>query len=139
MIQAMGFEREDVFIANVLKCRPNMPPGESGNRKPKPTEMSACLPWLQQQIAFIKPRVIVVLGAIATEGLLGDTSPMRDLRGHWLEFQGIPVMVTYHPAHLLQNPTITEKRMVWEDMLLVLEKLGIRPTAKQRAFFTKQA
>ena len=136
MIRAMGFERTDIFIANVLKCRPDMPAGESGNRKPKPAEMSTCLPWLREQIDIIQPRAIVALGATAVEGLLGDTSPMRDLRGRWLEFQGIPVMVTYHPAYLLRNQTITEKRKVWEDMLLVLEKLGMRISAKQRAFFT---
>ncbi len=139
MIQAMGFERADIFIANVLKCRPDMPAGESGNRKPKPAEMATCLPWLREQIDLIRPRVIVALGATAVEGLLGDTSPMRDLRGRWLEFQGIPVMVTYHPAYLLRNQTITEKRKVWEDMLLVLERLGNKISAKQRAFFTKAA
>ena len=137
MIQAMGFERSDIFIANVLKCRPDMPQGESGNRKPKPAEMATCLPWLREQIALVRPRVIVALGATAVEGLLGDTSPMRDLRGRWLGFEGTPVMVTYHPAYLLRNQSITEKRKVWEDMLLVLEKLGIKITAKQRAFFTK--
>jgi len=137
MIQAMGFERSDIFIANVLKCRPDMPQGESGNRKPKPAEMATCLPWLREQIALVRPRVIVALGATAVEGLLGDTSPMRDLRGRWLSFEGTPVMVTYHPAYLLRNQSITEKRKVWEDMLLVLEKLGIKITAKQRAFFTK--
>jgi uracil-DNA glycosylase family 4 len=139
MIQAMGFERSDIFIANVLKCRPDMPDGESGNRKPKPAEMGTCLPWLREQIDLIQPRAIVALGATAVEGLLGDTSPMRDLRGRWLEFQGIPVMVTYHPAYLLRNQTITEKRKVWEDMLLVLEKLEKKISAKQRAFFTKAA
>lgn len=139
MIQAMGFDREDIFIANVLKCRPDMPAGESGNRKPKPAEMATCLPWLREQIDLVRPRAIVALGATAVEGLLGDTSPMRDLRGRWLEFQGIPVMVTYHPAYLLRNQTITEKRKVWEDMLLVLGQLGKKISAKQRAFFTKSA
>ncbi len=137
MIQAMGFERTDLFIANVLKCRPDMPAGESGNRKPKPAEMATCLPWLREQIALIKPRVIVALGATAAEGLLGETSPMRDLRGRWLDFEGTPVMVTYHPAYLLRNQSISEKRKVWEDLLLVLEKLGVKISAKQRAFFTK--
>lgn len=139
IIQAMGFERTDIFIANVLKCRPDMPAGESGNRKPKPAEMETCLPWLREQIALVKPRVIVALGATAVEGLLGDTSPMRDLRGRWLDFEGTPVMVTYHPAYLLRNQSMSEKRKVWEDMLLAMEKLGIKPTAKQRAFFTKSA
>jgi DNA polymerase len=139
IIQAMGFERSDIFIANVLKCRPDMPAGESGNRKPKPAEMATCLPWLGEQIALIQPRVIVALGATAVEGLLGETSPLRDLRGRWLEFQSTPVMVTYHPAYLLRNQSLSEKRKVWEDMLLVLEKLGKKITPKQRAFFTKPA
>jgi DNA polymerase len=139
IIQAMGFERSDIFIANVLKCRPDMPSGESGNRKPKPAEMATCLPWLGEQISLIRPRVIVALGATAVEGLLGETSPLRDLRGRWLEFQGTPVMVTYHPAYLLRNQSLSEKRKVWEDMLLVLEKLGKNISAKQRAFFTNPA
>ena len=139
IIQAMGFERSDVYIANVLKCRPNMPVGESGNRKPKPAEMETCLPWLKEQIHIVKPRAIVALGATAVEGLVGDTSPMRDLRGRWLEFEGIPLMVTYHPAYLLRNQSISEKRKVWEDMLLVLEKLGHKISAKQRRFFTADA
>jgi DNA polymerase len=139
IIRAMGFEREDVFIANVLKCRPDMPPGTSGNRRPKPAEMATCLPWLREQIALVKPRVIVALGAVASEGLLGVTSPLRDLRGRWHEFQDIPVMITYHPAYLLRNQSLSEKRKVWEDMLLVLEKLGKKITPKQRAFFTAPA
>lgn len=139
IIQAMGFERSDIYIANVLKCRPDMPDGESGNRKPKSEEMQTCLPWLNEQIRLIQPKAIVALGATAVEGLLQDTSPMKDLRGRWLEFQGIPVMVTYHPAYLLRNQSIGEKRKVWEDMLLVLEKLGHKITAKQKRFFTQPA
>ena len=137
IIQAMGFSRDDVYIANVLKCRPDMPAGVSGNRKPKPEEMQTCLPWLEKQIALIKPRAMVALGATAIEGLLGNTEPVGRLRGRWLDFQGIPVMTTYHPAYLLRNQSITEKRKVWEDMLLVLEKLEKPITEKQRQFFTK--
>jgi DNA polymerase len=137
IIQAMGFRREDVYIANVLKCRPDMPRGVSGNRKPTPKEMSTCLPWLERQIDFIKPRVMVALGATAVEGLLGATTPVSKVRGRWLDFRGIPVMVTYHPAYLLRNQSTSEKRKVWEDMLQVLERLGKPITAKQRKFFTK--
>jgi uracil-DNA glycosylase family 4 len=139
IIEAMGFTRDDIFIANVLKCRPDMPPGESGNRKPRMDEMSTCLPWLREQIALVKPRVMVALGATAAEGLLGETRPMRELRGQWLDFQSTPVMVTYHPAYLLRNQLITEKRKVWEDMLLVLEKMGRPISEKQRRFFTQTA
>ena len=139
IIEAMDFTRDDIYIANVLKCRPDMPSGESGNRKPRTDEMATCLPWLEEQIRLIHPKVIVALGATAVEGLLGDTSPMRDLRGRWLDFQSTPVMVTYHPAYLLRNQSIGEKRKVWEDMLLVLEKLGKTITSKQRRFFTQAA
>lgn len=139
IIEAMGFTRDDIFIANVLKCRPDMPAGESGNRKPRMDEMTTCLPWLREQIQLVKPRVMVALGATAAEGLLGETRPMRELRGQWLDFQSTPVMVTYHPAYLLRNQTITEKRKVWEDMLLVLEKLGRPISEKQRRFFTQAA
>jgi DNA polymerase len=139
IIEAMGFTRDDIFIANVLKCRPDMPPGESGNRKPRMDEMTTCLPWLREQIQLVKPRVMVALGATAAEGLLGETRPMRELRGQWLDFHSTPVMVTYHPAYLLRNQTITEKRKVWEDMLLVLEKMGRPISEKQRKFFTSAA
>jgi uracil-DNA glycosylase len=137
IIQAMGFSREDVYIANVLKCRPDMPPGVSGNRKPTSKEMSTCLPWLERQIGLIKPRAMVALGATAVEGLLGATAPVSKVRGRWLDFRGIPVMATYHPAYLLRNQSISEKRKVWEDMLEVLERLGKPVTEKQRKFFTK--
>jgi uracil-DNA glycosylase len=137
IIQAMGFRREDVYIANVLKCRPDMPSGTSGNRKPTAEEMSTCLPWLERQIDLIKPRVIVALGATAVEGLFGATAPVSKVRGRWLDFLGIPVMATYHPAYLLRNQSSSEKRKVWEDMLQVLERLGRPITAKQRKFFTK--
>lgn len=135
IIVAMGFAREDVYIANVLKCRPDMPPGASGNRKPRPDEMETCLPYLRQQIDIIQPRALVALGATAMEGLLGETQPMNRLRGRWHEFNGIPLMATYHPAYLLRNQALSEKRKVWEDMLMVLEKLEQPISEKQRNFF----
>lgn len=135
ILQAMELSREEIFIANVLKCRPNMPPGQSGNRKPKADEMATCLPWLTRQIELIKPRVIVALGATAAEGLLGKTEPMSQLRGQWFDYADTPVLVTYHPAYLLRNQTLTEKRKVWEDMLLVMEKLGMPISNKQKNFF----
>lgn len=139
IIQAMGFERKDVYIANVLKCRPDMPKGSAGNRKPEPDEMATCLPWLEKQIELIKPKVMVALGATALEGLVGATIPVGKARGHWLDFRGIPVMTTYHPAYLLRNQSNTEKRKVWEDMLLVLEQLEKPISEKQRRFFTQSA
>ena len=135
IIVAMNFRREDIYIANVLKCRPDMPTGESGNRKPRPEEMQTCLPYLRKQIEIIRPRAIVALGATAMLGLTGDGSPMSKLRGRWHEFASIPLMATYHPAYLLRNQSLTEKRKVWEDMLLVLERLGKPISEKQRGFF----
>ncbi|MCE9610955.1 MAG: uracil-DNA glycosylase [Chthoniobacter sp.] len=135
IITAMGYARDDIYIANVLKCRPDMPPGESGNRKPKAAEMATCLPYLRQQIDIIQPRALVALGATAMEGLLGAVEPMAKLRGRWHEFNGIPLMATYHPAYLLRNQSLTEKRKVWEDMLLVLERLAKPISDKQRGFF----
>ncbi len=135
IIVAMNFRREDIYIANVLKCRPDMPSGDSGNRKPRPDEMQTCLPYLRKQIEIIRPRALVALGATAMLGLTGDASPMGKLRGRWHEFAGIPLMATYHPAYLLRNQSLTEKRKVWEDMLLVLERLGKPISEKQRGFF----
>ena len=137
IIEVMGFPRESVYIANVLKCRPNMPPDESGNRKPTGDEMGTCLPYLEAQIEIIQPKVLVALGNTAMEGLVQSTVPMAQLRGRWHEFRGIPMMATYHPAYLLRNQSVTEKRKVWEDMLLVLGKLGRPVSEKQQAYFTK--
>ena len=136
IIEAMDFRRPDVYIANVLKCRPDTPPGASGNRKPTPEEMNVCKPYLLQQIEIIQPKVIVALGGTAVEGLLGiEKAFITQLRGTWKTFQGIPLMPTFHPSYLLRNQANTEKRKVWEDMMLVLERLGRKITPRQRAFF----
>lgn len=140
IIQAMGLERSQVYIGNVLKCRPDTPGQAAGNRKPTPTEMITCLPYLEEQIGIIRPEVLVALGLTAVEGLLGKqaaATPMGRMRGRWLEFRGIPLMVTYHPAYLLRNQHLGEKRKVWEDMLLVMERLGLPISEKQRGFFLK--
>jgi DNA polymerase len=139
IIETMGFQRSEVYIANVLKCRPDMPAGQSGNRRPTPSEMQTCLPYLRQQIDIIQPRVRVALGAVAMEGLIGAVEPIRNLRGRWHTFQGTPLMATYHPAYLLRNQSLAEKRKVWEDMLMVLEKLGRPITERQRNFFLKKS
>lgn len=135
IITAMGFRRDQVYIANILKCRPDMPPRTPGNRPPTPTEMQTCLPYLAEQIAIIQPRVLVALGTTAAEGLLGTRGAMRDLRGKWHSYEETPLMITYHPAYLLRNQAPLEKRKVWEDMLQVLERLGHPITAKQQNYF----
>src|SRR5213596_4272251 len=122
ILKAMNFAREDVYIANILKCRPDTPPGTFGNRVPTPMEMQTCRPYLVEQIEIIQPEVLVALGAVAVEGLLGMRVTMRELRGRWHAYNGIPLMITYHPAYLLRNQAPSEKRKVWEDMLLVLER-----------------
>ena len=135
IIKAMGFAREEVYIANILKCRPDVPAGSFGNRAPTPREMQTCRPYLMEQIEIIKPKVIVALGAVAVEGLLGTRAPMRELRGRWNSFNGTPLMITYHPAYLLRNQSPSEKRKVWEDMMQVLERLDKPISEKQRNYF----
>lgn len=135
IIETMGFARSDVYIANILKCRPDMPKGASGNRPPTADEMQTCLPYLREQIDIVQPKMLVALGATAVEGLLGFRGTMRELRGKWREYNGTPLMITYHPSYLLRNQTPSEKRKVWEDMLAVLEKLGRPISEKQRNYF----
>lgn len=137
IIQTMGLTRSSVFIGNILKCRPDMPAGSTGNRKPTPEEMQTCIPYLHEQIDLIKPKVLVALGATAVEGLLGKTEGITRLRGHWRTYRGIPLMPTYHPAYLLRNQAMSEKRRVWEDMLQVMERLGLPISEKQRNYFLR--
>ncbi len=115
MIKALGFERKQVFIANVVKCRP------PGNRDPEPGEMATCSPFLERQIDLIRPAVIVALGRIAARRLTGSDRSMGALRGRWGQFHGIPLMSTYHPAYLLRSPL--EKHKVWADLKMVMERL----------------
>lgn len=119
IIQAMGFQREEVYIANVIKCRP------PENRTPKPDEVKACSPYLVKQIELIKPRVIVALGKVAAEFLLNTNKSMSEIRGNFGQYAGIPVMPTFHPSYLVRNEGNKEiKKMVWEDMKKVLKLLG---------------
>jgi uracil-DNA glycosylase family 4 len=135
ILKAMNFAREDVYIANILKCRPDMPAGSSGNRAPTPMEMQTCRPYLLEQIDIIQPSVLVALGAVAVEGLLGTRAAMRELRGRWHTYNNIPLMITYHPAYLLRNQAPSEKRKVWEDMLQVMERLELPISERQRNYF----
>jgi uracil-DNA glycosylase len=137
IIQAMGLTRERVYIGNILKCRPDTPGQSAGNRKPTPEEMNTCIPYLHEQIDLIRPKVIVALGATAVEGLLGKTIGITRLRGNWKTYRGTPLMPTYHPAYLLRNQAPSEKRRVWEDMLQVMERLGLAISEKQRNYFLK--
>ena len=137
IIQTMGLSRETVYIANILKCLPDTPGETAGNRKPTPEEMQTCIPFLHEQIDLVRPKVLVALGATAVEGLLGKTVGITRLRGNWQTYRGIPLMPTYHPAYLLRNQALSEKRKIWEDMLQVMTKLGMGVTEKQQNYFLK--
>jgi len=117
MIEAMGFDRDEVYVCNVVKCRP------PENRKPELDEMAACSPYLTEQLELVAPRVIVALGATAVQGLLGTSEGITRMRGNWKSYRGqIDVMPTFHPAYLLRNPAA--KREVWEDLQEVLRRMG---------------
>jgi len=135
MIQAMGIKREDVYIANVCKCRP------PGNRTPEKEESDTCSPFLMRQIAVVRPKVIVALGAIASKAMLGVNDSMANLRGKIYDFtpkiaEGLPedigfttkLVVTYHPAYLLRDPR--QKKEAWKDLQMVMKYLGMKPQVK---------
>lgn len=124
IIEAMGLRREDVYICNVIKCRP------PGNREPEMSEIIACEPYLLRQLELIRPEVMVALGRVAIQTLLRDKTPITRMRGRWRDYHGIPLMPTFHPAYLLRNPA--EKRRVWEDMQEVMRKLGLPPAKRGR-------
>ena len=121
MIDAMGLSREQVYICNTVKCRP------PNNRNPEPDELSSCEPFLKGQLAAVKPEAIVTLGKFAAQALLRDQTPISRLRGTWREYEGIPLMPTFHPAYLLRSPG--EKGKVWGDLQEVMKKLGLKPKA----------
>src|SRR5277367_5838409 len=122
MIKAMGIRREDVYIANIIKCRP------PGNRTPERDECETCSPFLMRQIAAIKPKAIVALGAVAAKTLLAINAPMSEFRGRWFDFRGTKLAVTYHPAFLLRDPR--QKKETWKDLQMVMKELGMAIPAK---------
>lgn len=122
MIEAMGYAREEIYVGNIVKCRP------PENRKPVREEMDRCLPYLRQQIQLIQPKVIVGLGGTAMEGLLGRPVGITRVRGVWHEYEGIKLMATFHPSYLLRDPS--KKKDAWMDLKLVLNELGKEPPAR---------
>ncbi|ATB34337.1 uracil-DNA glycosylase family 4 [Melittangium boletus DSM 14713] len=122
MIEAMGYRRDDIYICNVVKCRP------PSNRNPEPDEVSACEPFLRAQLKAIQPKAIVALGKFAAQTLLRDSTPITRLRGTWREYEGIQLMPTFHPAYLLRQPA--EKRKAWEDLQQVMKFFG-KPTGQR--------
>ncbi len=141
MIGAMGLKRSDVYIGNIMNWRPEMPLDargvQFGNRPPTEQEMAYCLPYLKAQIEVVNPDLLVALGSTAAQGLLGfgTFKALGEVRGRWREFAGKPLMVTYHPSYILRNQSNRSKRMIWEDLLQVMERAGLAITEKQRGFF----
>lgn len=123
MISAMGLERKDVYICNVVKCRPPQ------NRTPERDEVSTCQPFLERQLAVVRPKVIVCLGSVAVQALLGSRKSLSEVRGKWFDWRGAKLLPTYHPAYLLRNPNA--KGVVWADLQKVIAELGLPPPAKR--------
>lgn len=145
ILKAMGLPREQVYITNVVKFRPKKGDGRfqgAGNRPPRQDEMAASLTYLRAEIEVVRPRVIVALGRTAAEGLLEKGGSLASFRNTEHEFEGIPVIVTYHPSYLLRQESEADpgaargaKRLVWEDMLRVMDRIGLPVSEKQRAYF----
>jgi DNA polymerase len=123
MIAAMGLKREEVYIANIVKCRP------PGNRTPEPAEGNTCSPFLFRQIDVIRPQVLVALGATAATYLLGARQPLAGLRGRVHAFRGMQLIVTYHPAYLLRDPR--QKKEAWADLQIAMRELGLKPPSRE--------
>ena len=136
IIEAMGFPTSSVYISNILHWKPKYELS-FGHRSPTQAEINFAMPFLKAQLEIVKPKVIVALGKSATDGFLGFDSKRRlgDVRGNWSDYNGIPLMVTYHPSYLLHNPSKSGKRKVWEDMLKVMEHVGASISEKQLGFF----
>jgi DNA polymerase len=136
ILEAMGLNRDEVYVTNLVKFRPATPRQTTNNRKPTPAEVAAFMPVIREEIRIVQPQCIVALGATPLEALLQTDSTVSTMRGSWHAFDGIPLRVTYHPSYLLQSgesPAV--KRMIWEDMLAVMEKLGMEISSKQRGYF----
>jgi DNA polymerase len=141
MIAGMGLSRADVYIGNIMNWRPDLPAGpdgvQTGNRPPTESEMAHCLPYLRAQVEIVNPQLLVALGASAAKGLLGPRAfgALGEARGRWHDLGGRPLMVTYHPSYILRNPINRTKRLIWEDLLKVMERANLPVTEKQRGFF----
>lgn len=123
--KGMGLDRADVYIANILKSRP------PGNRDPEPGEIAHCLPYLERQIAIVRPEFLCLLGRIASQTLLDTVLPMSRLRGKWHRYRGILTLVTYHPSYLLRNPAA--KKDAWEDLQILMKQMGLTPPSRKKS------
>ncbi|HEY5078856.1 MAG TPA: uracil-DNA glycosylase [Opitutaceae bacterium] len=141
MIGGMGLARSDVYIGNIMNWRPDLPTAgdgpQTGNRPPTEAEMAHCLPYLKAQVEIVNPRLLVALGASASKALLGYRAfgALGEVRGRWHEYSGRPLMVTYHPSYILRSPTNRNKRLIWEDLLKVMERAHLEISDKQRSYY----
>ena len=135
ILKAMGVERSAVYISNIVKFRPAMPNQTTNNRKPTREEIEACLPFIREEVKVVAPKVIIALGGTAAHALLDCDDPVGKMRGRFHRYLGIPLRVTYHPSYILHNEATTEKRKLWEDMLSVMDLLGMPVSEKQRRYF----
>ncbi len=135
ILAAMGIDRKDAYLTNIVKFRPSTPNQTTNNRKPTAEEMKACLPFFHKEVEVVKPKVIIALGGTAAQVLLSSKDSVGGMRGSFHEFASIPLRVTYHPSYILHNEATTEKRKLWEDMLSVMELLGMGISEKQRDYF----
>lgn len=135
-VQAMGIDRDRVYVAPVLRWRPVLPTGQGG-RPASAREIAYCLPYLRAQVEILGPKVILAFGNVPLNALAGGDEPLRvtQVRGTWREVMGIPMMPTFHPSYLLHNPAPKVKRDFWEDLLAVMERLGLPVSERQRGYF----
>jgi uracil-DNA glycosylase family 4 len=134
-LKAMGVERRNVYISNIVKFRPSMPNQTTNNRKPTREEMDACLPFVCEEVKVVAPKIIIALGGTAAQALLNCEKSVGLMRGEFHEFAGIPLRVTYHPSYILNNEATSEKRELWEDMLAVMDHLKMPVSDRQRGYF----
>ncbi|NWK55302.1 uracil-DNA glycosylase [Verrucomicrobiaceae bacterium N1E253] len=137
ILRAMGTDRQQVYLSNILKFRPQMPNQTVNNRKPTAKELEVWLPFLQAEVELVRPKVIIALGVTTARALLGLDQSVEDMRGEFHTYRGTPLRVTFHPSYILNDEATPEKRMLWEDMLAVMERLGMPISEKQRAYFKR--
>ncbi len=139
ILKAMGTERKNVYISNIVKFRPKMPNQTTSNRKLTRDEIDVWLPFVKEEVKMVAPKVIVCLGGATAQAMLGVDGSVRELRGEFHRYEDVPLRVTYHPSYILNDEATPEKRMLWLDMLSVMEQLGMPISDKQRGYFAKQS
>jgi len=135
ILKAMGVERNNTYITNILKFRPAMPNQTTNNRQPTSEELAAFMPFIQEEIKVVAPKVIIALGGTAAQALLAREESLVNMRGEFHDCDGVPLRVTYHPSYILHNEATSEKRKIWEDMLAVMDLLQMPVSEKQRGYF----